>query len=589
MRYKKQRYGTPPILFVCIALIGAESAGAIMAVRLPYDRLGKGAGAHRRRTVRMESKPKKQRLVWVVVLTAFSLMVVLFMWIFSQSITSDFKLHMARQRQNSVSRMVHMAYNAVEPIVEQLRRGEIDRGEARSRISVLVRSMTYDDEFGPNYIFMSVYDGTMLVQPYEPEKEGTDQWQLQDASGRYIIQGLVAAAKEKPEGSFVTYAYYLPDRSAVEEKLSFVMGIPEIEAYIGTGMYVESTYKMLEAILKKQSAGYLAMTVFILTSMLLYVWVILNSNRALQKEIQERTYAENNLWAVFNTIHDAIMIHDDKGRLLHVNEQAGILYGLRCEEMLNYNIASLSADPSMAKQWSEKVTECIKDQGFIIFEWKAKQPIKEKVMDVEVAVRKTQWSGKDAYVAAVRDITERKQYIERIRRLAYFDSLTGLPNRVYILRQMQKSLEQCAVSPCFGAAFFIDADNFKVINDTYGHSVGDRMLVEIAERLGTLSAPGLTLSRLGGDEFLIFSANGGGEAAVLALGDRILALFKEDIIIDGVHFCVTCSIGVALYPQNGKTVEELLKHADLAMYRAKAAGRNRYVLYDGSMVAESFN
>ncbi len=201
----------------------------------------------------MENKSKKQIRIWVMVLAVYSLVVVLLPLLFSQSITADFMLLMEQQRENSVTRMANLAYNAVEPLIDQVKKSEISREEARSKISSLVREMTYEDEFGPNYIFMSTYDGTMLVQPYEPEKEGTDQWLLQDASGRYIIQELVQAAQTKPEGSFVTYAYYLPDHSAVEEKLSFVIGIPEIEAYIGTGMYLESTYGMLEAILQKQS------------------------------------------------------------------------------------------------------------------------------------------------------------------------------------------------------------------------------------------------------------------------------------------------------------------------------------------------
>ncbi len=530
--------------------------------------------------------PKKQMRVWIVVLAVYSLMIILFPLVFSQNITSDFKRHMAQQRESSVSRMVHLAYNAVEPLIDQLKKGELSREEARNKISDFVREMTYDDEFGPNYIFMSTYDGTMLVQPYEPEKEGTDQWLLRDASDRYIIQELVNAAKAKPDGSFVTYAYYLPDQSVVEEKLSFVMGIPEIEAYIGTGMYVESTYSMLEAILEKQRTGYLAMTIFILTSLLVYAWMLLRSNLRLRREIQERAYAENNLWTVFDTIHDAIMIHDEAGRILHANKQAGIMYGLGREEILNYGIADISADPAFASQWLKKVNERIEGRGFIVFEWKAKKVFEETFLDVEVALRKTHWSGMNAYVAAVRDITERKQYIEKIHRLAYFDSLTGLHNRTYIMNELQERLDQCAAGAESGTAFFIDVDNFKVINDTYGHSFGDKMLVEIARRLDALSSQRLILSRLGGDEFLILSPNIAEKAEVLELGDQILALFKEAIIIDNVSNSITCSIGVAVYPRDGKTVEELLKHVDLAMYKAKNCGRDKYTLYDSSMVAE---
>lgn len=534
----------------------------------------------------MENKSKKNIRAWVIVLIVYSLIVVLFPLGFSQNITTDFKRHMEKQRQNSVSRMLDLAYNSIEPFIEQLKNGEISQEEARSKISSLIRKMTYDDEFGTNYIFMSTYDGIMLVQPYEPEREGTDQWLLQDVNGKYIIQELVKAAKTKPEGSFVTYAYYLPNKSAIEEKLSFVIGIPEIEAYIGTGMYVESTYKMLQAILGKQSIGYLAMTIFILVSLSLYARILLKNNQRLQKEIQERSHAENSLWTVFNTIHDAIIIHDETGNLLYVNKQAGIMYGLSCEDMLNYNIADMSADSSPINRWLEKMDETIEGQGFIVFEWKIKKPLEETILNVEVAVRKTRWSGMNAYVAAVRDITERKQYVERIRHLAYFDNLTGLTNRAYIMNELQETLDRFISDDGVGAAFFIDVDNFKIINDTHGHSVGDRILIEIAKRLNSLTSSSVALSRLGGDEFLILSANISGKSRISELGDQILTLLKKEISIDNVRFYISCSIGVASYPYDGVTVEELLKHADLAMYTAKKQGKNKYVLYDSSMLKE---
>ncbi len=530
----------------------------------------------------MESKSKKQMWAGVVVLALYALMVIFFPVGFSQSINSDFKQHMEQQRENSLSRMVHLAYNTVEPLIDQLKAGEINREEARIGIAELVRKMTYDDEFGPNYIFMSTYEGIMLVQPYEPEKEGTDQWTLRDQRGKYIIQELVNAAKATPEGAFVSYRYYLPDRSAVEEKLSFVIGIPEIGAYIGTGMYVESPYRMLEGILEKQRAGYLAITILILISSLLYAWILLKSNQRLQREIQERAYAENNLWTVFDTIHDAIMVHDGAGRILHANKQASIMYGLRREDMLNYDMADLSADQTLTKKRLAKLNENFEGRDYIVFEWKMKRPLEKTVLDVEVALRKTRWSGPDAYVAAVRDITERKQNMERIHRLAYYDSLTGLPNRTCIMDQLRDRLNQGGA----GAVFFIDVDHFKIINDTHGHSFGDRMLVEISRRMGRLSFSGLTLSRLGGDEFLILSAGIVEKRQIRALGDQILALFTEVISIDNVSFYATCSVGVAAYPGDGRTVEEILKHADLAMYTAKNRGRNKYVLFDNSMAAE---
>lgn len=415
----------------------------------------------------MKIQSKKHKWTRLIIFIAYSLIVVLFPLIFSKNISSDFKNHMEKQRQNSVSRMVHLAYNAVKPIIEKLKNGELTREEAKNKIVDYVKEMTYDDEFGLNYIFMSSYDGIMLVQPYDREKEGTNQWLLKDANGKYIIQALVNAAISKPDGTFVTYAYYLPNQSSIEEKLSYVIGIPEINAYIGTGMYVESPYKMLEAILKKQSNGYLAMTIFILVSLLLYAGILRNSNSRLQNEMQKR-----------------------------------------------------------------------------------------------------------------------KKDMERIHNLAYYDTLTGLPNRIYMLNELQEKINKCDTQPCIGNIFFIDIDNFKFINDTHGHSFGDKMLIEIVKRLNELASSNLILSRLGGDEFLILYCNTDGTSDAIELANKILSLFKESIIVDDHSFYITCSIGIAVYPIDGNTVEELLKHADLATYSAKTTGKNKYVLYDKRMITE---
>lgn len=537
----------------------------------------------------MEPQPKnqkKQTHAWAGILAVYSLAVVLLLLTFSQYTTTDYQQYITRQRQDSLRRMVQLAYNTVSPLVDQVRDGSLTRDQARRDVSDLVRGMIYQDEFGPNYIFMSTYDGVMLVQPYEPDKEGTNQWSLQDPDGSYIIQELARAAQAAPEGSFVTYTYILPDLSGVDEKLSFVMGIPELEAYIGTGMYLESSYRTLGTVLRQQRLGSLAVALFILVSLLAYALVLALSNRRLRREIQERVHAEENLWTVFNTIHDAIVIHDEAGRVLHVNEQASILYGLPPEEMLQYTIRDISDKPETLKEWYKYVQKHINKQGYIVFEWKARRPRDGGLLDVEIALRKTQWSGTPVFVGAVRDITEQKQYVEQVRSLAYFDSLTGLPNRTYIMGQLKKCLGRCSAQLGAGAIYFIDIDDFKVINDTHGHTFGDRVLVEIARRLETLPSPGLTLSRLGGDEFLILASDSAGRAHVLALADQILELFRDPIAIDGISLPVTCSIGIAGFPQDGRTVTEIMQHADLAMYQAKTRGRDQYVLYNSRMAIE---
>ena len=155
-----------------------------------------------------------------------------------------------RQRDGLVQ-IISIARNAMEPLLSEVRSGKLPREEAISRIRELVRHMTYTDEYGKNYIVMNSYDGINLVHPFEPERELKSDLDLQDVNGRYIVRELLAAAKTHPEGSFLRYVYYLPDIYANQEKITYVIGIPEIECYIATGMYMQQSIIEQREILTK--------------------------------------------------------------------------------------------------------------------------------------------------------------------------------------------------------------------------------------------------------------------------------------------------------------------------------------------------
>ncbi|ROZ69001.1 bifunctional diguanylate cyclase/phosphodiesterase [Ramlibacter sp. WS9] len=193
------------------------------------------------------------------------------------------------------------------------------------------------------------------------------------------------------------------------------------------------------------------------------------------------------------------------------------------------------------------------------------------------------------WVAVGRDITERKMAEEKIQYLAFYDPLTRLPNRQLLLDRLQRALTDDA-RPREGALMFIDLDNFKVLNDTLGHQKGDLLLQQVAERLRSCVARGDTVARLGGDEFVILLENSGVKPLQPAEGarvvsQRILARLGEPYLLSGYLHHSTCSIGVTLFGKTPWTVSELLKQADLAMYQAKAAGRNAVCFFDPEMQA----
>ena len=147
--------------------------------------------------------------------------------------------HISEIRHNELMRLVKTAYNLVKPDIDEYKKGNISAEKSLSIITGTVRKMTYEDIHGKNYFFMSSFNGKMLVQPFEPEKEGSDQWDLVDSNGVYIIRELAKTSKEEPGEGFVTYHYFNPAFGMVMEKMSYVKGIPELGCYIGIGLYMD--------------------------------------------------------------------------------------------------------------------------------------------------------------------------------------------------------------------------------------------------------------------------------------------------------------------------------------------------------------
>jgi len=192
------------------------------------------------------------------------------------------------------------------------------------------------------------------------------------------------------------------------------------------------------------------------------------------------------------------------------------------------------------------------------------------------------------YVATLTDITQRKAAADQIQNLAFYDPLTQLPNRRLLLDRLHQALASSARSGREGALLYIDLDDFKTLNDTLGHDKGDLLLQQVAQRLGTCVREGDTVARLGGDEFIVMLEELSGSAADAAaqaevVGEKILVALNQSYQLADHSYHGTPSIGVALFVDHQDSVDELLKRADLAMYQAKAAGRNTLRFFDPAM------
>ncbi len=198
--------------------------------------------------------------------------------------------------------------------------------------------------------------------------------------------------------------------------------------------------------------------------------------------------------------------------------------------------------------------------------------------------------GEPRFIVLSRNITQRKASEEEINKLAFYDPLTSLPNRRLMVDRLRQALAVSARSGSVGALQFIDLDNFKTLNDTQGHDMGDLLLQQVAKRLSECMRQGDTVARLGGDEFVVMIeelSDTREDAAAQAeiIGEKILHTISQPYKLAGLEYQITPSIGITLYSDQQQSTDELLKQADLAMYQSKSAGRNTLRFFDPAMQA----
>ncbi|BCB27828.1 hypothetical protein SKTS_27140 [Sulfurimicrobium lacus] len=295
------------------------------------------------------------------------------------------------------------------------------------------------------------------------------------------------------------------------------------------------------------------------------------------RDISERKKAEQEYKTIIQTTMDGYLVVDaHEGRFLDVNDAYCKMLGYSREEILTLRISDVEAmeSPEQVRQHNEE----LRNRGCAQFE--TRHRCKDaRVIDVEISATYLDIRG-GVFIVFIRDISERKKAEEQIRQLAYYDTLTNLPNRRLLLDRLNQSIVQAKRYQRAVAVMFLDLDRFKHINDTLGHDVGDELLKAVATRLNACVRNGDTVSRQGGDEFVIVLAEISQPTDVALVAEKILATLGEPVTVKGHELHMTTSIGIALFPVNGTDdALELMKKADTAMYAVKEAGRNGYRFY----------
>lgn len=222
-------------------------------------------------------------------------LIILFFGILFKFITNEIVKVAEEQRKHVLVQFVSMAKNTINPVIKSYKTHQISKSNALDSIRSIVRLMRYNDQNGENYIFMSDYNGKMLVQPYQPQNENSNQINLQDLNGKYIIRELIQAAKSPEKSGFVTYFYYPPNSKEAEEKLAYVMGIPELECYIGTGVYMGEIYAEQQATYNKALGLFGILLVVFLLPLTFAFFELRKQNNELNIEINDRKKAEQAL------------------------------------------------------------------------------------------------------------------------------------------------------------------------------------------------------------------------------------------------------------------------------------------------------
>jgi diguanylate cyclase (GGDEF)-like protein/PAS domain S-box-containing protein len=306
-------------------------------------------------------------------------------------------------------------------------------------------------------------------------------------------------------------------------------------------------------------------------------------------DITERKQAEEKLRlsaTVLEQIADGVMVIDVAGQIVAINPAFTQITGYTEAEAIgqSYSLtrSSRNDEDFYADLWCELGSRGhwrgelwnLRKTGDLYLEW------------LTISAVRDEHGVCTHYVGVFSDITKVKESQEKLDHMAHHDPLTGLPNRALFHDRLQHAVQRSTRDQQQLAVLFIDLDRFKNVNDTLGHHVGDELLKQVARALTSRLREGDTLARLGGDEFIVMLENIDGEFGAGHVAEKLMAMFEQPFVVSDYELFVTASVGISMFPKDATDLNMLIRNADVAMYQAKARGRNGYQFYAPSMTGE---
>ncbi|MCW8885166.1 MAG: EAL domain-containing protein [Motiliproteus sp.] len=298
-------------------------------------------------------------------------------------------------------------------------------------------------------------------------------------------------------------------------------------------------------------------------------------NRRLSAE-NDLQQSEERLKQLIEISNEAILIHHH-GNIIDSNVMAEKMFGFSREELNTRMIWEMLASQSVnrARNHYQQNYELPYEVTALHHDG--------HTFPIEICAKTSYIKGKRLRVTCIRDITDRKEQEQKVLQQAHYDSLTGLPNRNLMFDRMRQAIKKAHRHQQKAVVMFVDLDDFKKINDTLGHSTGDQLLIKAGKRLQSSSREGDTLSRYGGDEFILILEDIDCLEDAEVVAEKMLRSLSEEFIIGDQSLYISGSIGIAVYPEDGEDVDQLLQKADTAMYCSKDEGRNTYHFYTPKM------
>jgi len=306
----------------------------------------------------------------------------------------------------------------------------------------------------------------------------------------------------------------------------------------------------------------------VLRNRLKYIWQSIKQNEISKLATQ-----------VLENTNEGVIITDEKMTILTLNKAFTDITGYSLDEALGQTPRLLQSGKNN-KAFYKKMWEDLNSEGQWVGEiWNRRKNGEIYPEWLNISAVKNELQQVTHYVGIFSDISLLKAKEEHLQELAHFDSLTGLANRRLFQQRFEYAIAQADLDHKKVALLYLDLDDFKPINDTYGHDVGDVVLKTISMRLKELTRDNDTVSRLGGDEFGIILHSIREASNVMTIAEKFIAAIDEPLVINNVKIKIGCSIGISIYPDNSLLPDDLIKYADAAMYSSKKAGKNQYHLY----------